>query len=90
VETVSQLHYDDDTDRHCRYSCSCGALDFLGGFKMNNSTTQEKCLSCPYYLGVVKCAVSPCQKCLTFSLHPDMAADEGESSSLSENYSSEK
>ncbi|MCQ2465329.1 MAG: hypothetical protein MJ095_07080 [Oscillospiraceae bacterium] len=26
--------------------------------------TQMKCVSCPYYLGIVKCANAPCEECI--------------------------
>ena len=31
--------------------------------KMKKSIKSIKCSTCPYYLGIVKCVVSPCTKC---------------------------
>lgn len=30
---------------------------------MKKSIRTIKCTTCPYYLGIVKCIVSPCSKC---------------------------
>ncbi len=30
---------------------------------MKKSIKTIKCTTCPYYLGIVKCIVSPCNKC---------------------------